>query len=128
MNFKVGWKRPKTIVHIFENTTTWIILYFFRYVTGVLLYLAIHWIQTREFEVEGDIMLIVAALAVAFNVILGLLLHGVCQIPHSHSHHSHLPETETHTEEESDNDESESQVRILKKLSNGSFNIMHFEI
>ena len=58
-------------------------------------------------------MMIVAALAVAFNVILGLLLHGVCQIPHSHSHHSHLPETETHTEEESDNDESESQVRML---------------
>ena len=64
-------------------------------------------------------MMIVAALAVAFNVILGLLLHGVCQIPHSHSHHSHLPKTETHTEEESDNDEPESQVRILKKVSNG---------
>ena len=93
-----------------------------------MLYLAIHRIRTREFEVEGDIMMIVAALAVVFNVILGLLLHGVCQIPHSHSHHSHLPETETHTEEESDNDEPESQVRMLKKLSNGSFNIMHFEI
>ena len=75
--------------------------------------MAIHRIRTREFEVEGDIMMIVAALAVAFNVVLGLLLHGVCQIPHSHSHHSHLPETETHTEEESDNDESESQVRML---------------
>ena len=34
---------------------------------------AIHPIRTREFEVEGDVMLIVAALAVAFNVILGLL-------------------------------------------------------
>ena len=66
-------------------------------------------------------MMIVAALAVAFNVVLGLLLHGVCQIPHSHSHHSHLPKTETHTEEESDNDEPESQVRMLKKCQMAVF-------
>ena len=117
----------KTIGHIFRKYLPPpeydIVLWFFRYVTGVLLYLAIHRIRTREFEVEGDIMMIVAALAEAFNVVLGLLLHGVCHIPHSHSHHSHLPETETHAEEESDNDEPESQVRILKNLSNGSFYI-----
>ncbi len=32
-------------------------------------------------------MMIVAALAVAFNVVLGFLLDGICQIPHSRSHH-----------------------------------------
>lgn len=73
------------------------------YVTGILLYLAIHRIRTREFEVEGDIMMIVAALAVVFNVVLGLLLHGVCHIPHSHSHsHSHL--TNHHTDEDSEDE------------------------
>ena len=74
--------------------------------TGVLLYLAIHRIRSGEYEVEGNAMLIVAALAVGFNVTLGLLLHGVCQVPHSHSHgHSHL--TEHHTDSE---DDAESQV------------------
>ena len=31
-------------------------------------------------------MIVVAGLAVGFNVVLGLVLHGWCQIPHSHSH------------------------------------------
>ena len=55
-------------------------------------------------------MMIVAGLAVAFNAILGLLLHGVCHIPHSHSHHhSHLPES--HSDNDESDDELESQVR-----------------
>ena len=79
----------KNILEILEIPPLELYYIFFRYVTGVLLYLAIHRIRTREFEVEGDIMMIVAVMAVAFNVVLGLLLHGVCQIPHSHSHHFH---------------------------------------
>ena len=73
-----------------------------RYVTGVLVYLAIHRIRTKEFEVEGNIMIIVAALAVGFNVFLGLLLHGICHIPHGHGHgHSHL---ESEDDEEEDHE------------------------
>ena len=46
----------------------------------MLLYLSIHRILNKEFEVEGDIMMIVAGLAVAFNAILGLLLACVWYI------------------------------------------------
>merc|ERR1739848_722815 len=46
--------------------------------------------------------MIVAALAVVFNVILGLVLHGVCHIPHSHSHHSHVPEHHGDSEDSED--------------------------
>ena len=49
---------------------------------------------------------------VMFNIYtLGLLLHGVCRIPHSHSHgHSHIPDR--HSEDESE-EEIESQVSSL---------------
>lgn len=82
-----------------------------RYVTGVLLYLAIHRIHTQEFEVEGNAMMIVAALAVVFNVVLGLLLHGVCQVPHSHSHSNHSHFSNHHGGESDDSeDDHEAQV------------------
>ena len=56
-------------------------------------------------------MMIVAGLAVAFNAVLGLFLHGVCHIPHSHSHHhSDLPES--HSDNDESDDELESQVRF----------------
>ena len=47
--------------------------------------------MTNDFEVESNPMMIVAACAVVFNVVLGLLLHGA---GHGHSHgggssHSH---------------------------------------
>ena len=42
---------------------------------------------------------------------LGLLLHGVCRIPHSHSHgHSQIPDH--HCEDDSE-EEIESQVSSL---------------
>ena len=50
-------------------------------------------------------MTIVAGLAVGFNVVLGLLLHGVCRIPHSHSHgggHAHL---EHHSDDDEESDD-----------------------
>ena len=61
------------------------------YVTGILLYLSIRRLMTNDFEVESNPMMIVAACAVVFNIVLGLLLHGA---GHGHSHgggssHSH---------------------------------------
>ena len=95
-NFNFGYARAEVLGALLTIVIIW-------YVTGVLVYLAIHRIQTKEFEVEGDVMIIVAALAVGFNVVLGLLLHGLCHIPHSHGHshgHSHL-ENQSDDEEES---------------------------
>ena len=42
--------------------------------------------------------MIVAGCAVVFNVILGVVLHGVCKIPHSHghSHHGHSHDRKKH--------------------------------
>ncbi len=78
-----------------------------RYVTGVLLYLAVHRLVSKEYEVQGRVMVIVAGCAVGFNILLGLLLHGCCQVPHSHSHggHSHLRSRRSSIS--SDDDESD---------------------
>jgi hypothetical protein len=40
----------------------------------------VHRLNTNEFEVESDTMMIVAGAAVVFNILLGILLHGVCQV------------------------------------------------
>ena len=52
-------------------------------------------------KVEPDYMMFVAACAVVFNIILGLVLHGICKIPHSHGHgghhgHSHKHRSKSH--------------------------------
>ena len=94
--------------------------------TGVLLYLAIHRIRTKEFEVEGDIMMIVAALAVVFNIVLGLLLHGVCKMPHSHSHshsHAHLQDE---SESDSDSGGESQQVEAQLFFTDASRNLSQF--
>jgi len=56
------------------------------YVTGILVYLAIRRIHDQDFEIHDTAMLVVATAAVAFNVLLGFTLHGVCNVPHAHSH------------------------------------------
>ena len=61
--------------------------------TGILLFLSIRRIVTDDFEVDSDPMMIVAACAVVFNIVLGVLLHGAGHV-HSHgggSSHSHKP-------------------------------------
>ncbi len=93
--FNFGYLRAEALGALFTVIIIW-------YVTGVLLYLAVHRIQSLEFDVEPNPMMIVAACAVLFNIVLGLLLHGV---PHGHSHggggghghshrHSHLGKDE----------------------------------
>ena len=56
------------------------------YVTGILVYLAVKRIQDQDFEIHDTTMLVVATAAVAFNILLGLTLHGVCGLGHGHSH------------------------------------------
>ena len=68
-------------------------------------------------------MMIVAGCAVAFNIVLGLVLHGLCNIPHSHGHgghghshkhsskgHEHLPgSSNLNSDTESDSDDLETE-------------------
>ena len=54
--------------------------------TGILVYLAVRRIHDNDFEIHGTAMVIVASCAVAFNILLGLILHGVCGLGHHHGH------------------------------------------
>lgn len=56
------------------------------YVTGILVYLAIKRIHDSDFEIHGTAMVIVASCAVAFNILLGVILHGACGLGHHHGH------------------------------------------
>ncbi|NXL59599.1 ZNT2 protein, partial [Chordeiles acutipennis] len=52
-------------------------------VTGVLVYLAAQRLLLDDYDIEGGVMLITSACAVAVNVVMGLALH---QTGHGHSH------------------------------------------
>ncbi|XP_038139337.1 zinc transporter 4 [Cyprinodon tularosa] len=59
--------------------------------TGILLYEAVQRTVHQDFNIDGDVMLITAAVGVAVNVIMGFLLNQGGQL-HSHGHgHSHGP-------------------------------------
>lgn len=77
-----GWHRAEVIGALISVLAIWIL-------TGILVYLAIDRVITNEYTVEGETMLITAAVAVGFNVLLGLVLH---EHGHSHGGHSHDPE------------------------------------
>ncbi|CAH2274042.1 Zinc transporter 4 [Pelobates cultripes] len=61
--------------------------------TGILLYEAIQRTIHMDYTINGDVMLITAAVGVAVNLIMGVLLN---QAGHLHSH-SHSPTVQTHS-------------------------------
>ncbi|NXL35145.1 ZNT2 protein, partial [Glaucidium brasilianum] len=52
-------------------------------VTGVLVYLAAQRLLSDNYDIEGNVMLITSACAVAVNIMMGVTLH---QSGHGHSH------------------------------------------
>ncbi|XP_020611500.1 zinc transporter 2-like [Orbicella faveolata] len=60
--------------------------------TGVLVYLAVQRVMTRDFNIDADIMLITAGVGLGVNILLGIILHQT-GMGHNHSHgggsHSH---------------------------------------
>ncbi|KAK7912959.1 hypothetical protein WMY93_013170 [Mugilogobius chulae] len=65
---------------------------------GVLVFEAVQRTMSQDFDIDGDVMLITAAVGVAVNLIMGFLLnqgghlHGHSHGGHSHGHsHSHSP-------------------------------------
>ncbi|MEQ2235432.1 hypothetical protein ILYODFUR_002278 [Ilyodon furcidens] len=65
--------------------------------TGILLYEAVQRTVHQDFNIDGDVMLITAAVGVAVNLIMGFLLNQGGHL-HSHSHghgHSHSPAAPT---------------------------------
>eukprot|EP00088_Acartia_fossae_P009871 TRINITY_DN14853_c0_g1_i2.p1 TRINITY_DN14853_c0_g1~~TRINITY_DN14853_c0_g1_i2.p1 ORF type:complete len:370 (-),score=87.80 TRINITY_DN14853_c0_g1_i2:1285-2337(-) len=95
------------------------------YITGILTYLAVQRIKSGDFEIQDDAMMAVAAVAVVFNIVLGLCLNGMCfpgleggALVHGHSHgaHSRLRE-DTDVEIQSENaPRSEKHINIRAAL------------
>ncbi|KAL4613313.1 zinc transporter 4-like [Arapaima gigas] len=67
--------------------------------TAVLLNEAIQRTIHQDFDIDGDVMLITAAVGVAVNLIMGFLLNQSGHL-HSHSHH-HSPPQPSHSHENS---------------------------
>nr|XP_006628755.1 PREDICTED: zinc transporter 4 [Lepisosteus oculatus]XP_015198464.1 PREDICTED: zinc transporter 4 [Lepisosteus oculatus]XP_015198465.1 PREDICTED: zinc transporter 4 [Lepisosteus oculatus] len=67
--------------------------------TGALLYEAVQRTLHQDFDINGDVMLITAAVGVAVNVLMGFLLNQSGHLhSHSHSHsHSHGPSPAAHS-------------------------------
>lgn len=74
MNF--GWHRAEILGALLSVLSIWV-------VTGVLVYLAVERIISGDYEIEGGVMLITSACAVAVNLVMGFILH---QTGHGHSH------------------------------------------
>ena len=69
-----GWHRAEVLGAIVSVLMIWV-------VTGVLVYMAVIRLVTREFEIKAEVMLITSGLGVLVNIIMGASLHQ-----HGHSH------------------------------------------
>ncbi|XP_065713443.1 proton-coupled zinc antiporter SLC30A2 [Patagioenas fasciata] len=74
MNF--GWHRAEILGALLSVFSIWV-------VTGILVYLAAQRLLSADYDIEGGVMLITSACAVAVNIVMGLALH---QTGHGHSH------------------------------------------
>ncbi|XP_068015183.1 proton-coupled zinc antiporter SLC30A2 [Melanerpes formicivorus] len=74
MNF--GWHRAEILGALLSVASIWV-------VTSVLVYLAAQRLVSGDYDIEGSVMLITSACAVAANIVMGLALH---QTGHGHSH------------------------------------------
>jgi len=72
-----GWHRAEVLGAIISVLMIWV-------VTGVLVYMAIQRVLTRDFEIDPEVMLITSGLGVVVNIIMGAGLHQ-----HGHSHGNH---------------------------------------
>ncbi|XP_046759675.1 zinc transporter 2 [Gallus gallus] len=84
MNF--GWHRAEILGALLSVLSIWV-------VTGVLVYLAAQRLLLGDYNIEGSVMLITSACAVAVNIVMGAALH---QTGHGHSHGGAHEQPHTH--------------------------------
>ncbi|XP_034243368.1 zinc transporter 2-like [Thrips palmi] len=80
-----GFYRAEVLGALFSVFIIWVL-------TGIFVYIAILRVIHGDFDIRPDRMMAVAAGGIVINVIMGLVLHGGCQlVPHSHGfgHHGH---------------------------------------
>jgi zinc transporter 2 len=112
--------------------------------TGVLVYLAILRIIKKEYEIQGDAMIITASLGVVFNIVMYFILHtnkcfnGIELSHHGHSHsgdghghghghshahgHSHNSENHNHSHGNHNHGHSHSKKYINRTENNMPIN------
>lgn len=86
-----GWYRAEVIGALLSVLMIWL-------VTGLLVYMAVERLQTKEFEIDSLVMVITATAGLLVNIIMAIALnvdghsHGFHSHGHSHghSHHNHL--------------------------------------
>ncbi|XP_033640650.1 zinc transporter 2-like isoform X1 [Asterias rubens] len=66
-----GWYRAEIIGALFSVLLIWVL-------TGVLIFLGIKRSMSEHLEIDADIMIITASIALGVNIILGLVLHLRC--------------------------------------------------
>lgn len=80
-----GFYRAEVLGALFSIFIIWVL-------TGIFVYIAILRVIHGDFDIRPDRMMAVAAGGIVINIIMGLVLHGGCQlVPHSHGfgHHGH---------------------------------------
>ncbi|XP_021915914.1 zinc transporter 2-like isoform X2 [Zootermopsis nevadensis] len=84
-----GWHRAEVLGALTSVLMIWV-------VTGILVYLAVQRVITRDFEIESTSMLITSGVGVAVNLVMGITLHQ-----HGHSHSSSHNRAESQIESHS---------------------------
>ncbi|XP_073984038.1 proton-coupled zinc antiporter SLC30A2-like isoform X3 [Rhodnius prolixus] len=77
--FTYGYHRAEVLGALLSISVIWIL-------TGIFVYLAVERLVKGEFDIHADAMMIVAAIGIAINIVMGCILHG-SSFHHEHSHH-----------------------------------------
>ncbi|XP_054156572.1 proton-coupled zinc antiporter SLC30A2-like [Oppia nitens] len=111
-----GWHRAEVIGALTSVLMIWV-------VTGILCFMAVQRIISKEYEIEADIMLITAAIGVIVNIIMGVSLQ-IGGVPHGHSHggvgggHSHDDHDHHHHHEKDGSHDDDDVENSHKKRQN----------
>lgn len=111
-----GWYRAEVIGALFSVLMIWL-------VTGLLVYLAIERLRTKEFEIDSQVMVITASAGLLVNIIMAVALN-VDGHSHSHGHfhgHGHHHHHHSHNhEEECEREHIDTIAASIPPLSNGN--------
>ncbi|CAH1403778.1 unnamed protein product [Nezara viridula] len=73
--FTYGYHRAEVLGALLSISVIWIL-------TGIFIYLAVERLVKSDFDIHADAMMVVAAIGICINIVMGCILHG----SHGHSH------------------------------------------
>lgn len=80
-----GWYRAEVVGALLSVLMIWL-------VTGLLVYMAVERLVSKEFEIDSVVMLATATAGLAVNIVMAFTLHGT----HHHHHHGHSHDDHNH--------------------------------